>query len=207
MTRGASSSASPWSPAIIALGVVILALGMAAGCRRATSSFRGATFDPPPPAADFTLLDQQRRPFRLAGQRGNVVLIYSGYTYCPDVCPTTLGTWRQVQTALGDQARRVRFVMITVDPERDTPDRLRKYVGAFSPEFIGLTGTERALTAVYQAYGVVREKETVPGSAVGYLVSHTARVFLIDPAGLLRVSHLYDAPSRDLVHDIRQVLR
>lgn len=192
-------------PTTIPLGLVLLALGTTPGCRWA-APFRGAVFEPPVPAAGFTLLDQQRRPFRLVDQRGNAVLLYFGYTFCPDVCPTTLGIWRKVDTALGDLAHGVRFVMITVDPERDTPDRLRMYLSVFSPRFIGLTGSEQALAAVYRAYGVVREKEIAPGSAAGYLVSHTARVFLIDPAGTLRTSYSYDAPVEDLIHDIRRLL-
>lgn len=196
----------PGSVAFAVSFLVLLILGTIPGCRR-TASLRGTVFDPPAPAADFTLRDQWGRPFRLADQRGNVVLLYFGYTYCPDVCPTTLAVWRKVEVALRDLAGRVRFVMITVDPERDTPDRLRVYLGAFSPRFVGLTGSEGALAAVYKAYGVIRKKEAVPGSAAGYLVSHTARVFLIDPAGALRATYPYDAPVEDFGHDIRRLLR
>lgn len=135
------------------------------------------------------------------------MLLFFGYTSCPDVCPTTLAAWKQVHAALGGDADRVRFVFVTVDPERDTPARLKRYLAIFSPEFVGLTGTQEALAATYRAYGVVREKVMPAGSATGYLVTHTARTFLVDPTGLLRLSYGFGTPAQDVIDDIRWMLR
>lgn len=168
---------------LAAVGLIALMLPPAlAACRHASASFRGSKFDPARPAPDFTLTDQHGRPFRLAKQRGRIVLLFFGYTRCPDVCPTTLAVWRRTQAALGRDGGRVRFVLITVDPEWDTSARLGRYLAACSPEFIGLSGTPDALAAVYRAYGVVREKVAHPGSEPGYLVTHPLHGLRV-PAG------------------------
>jgi protein SCO1/2 len=132
--------------------------------------------------------------------------LFFGYTFCPDVCPVTLGIWKRVHEALGEDARQVRFVFITVDPERDTPERLLQHVAIFNPEFIGLTGTPEALQPVYQTFGVFFEKESASKSAVGYLVSHTASAFVVDRAGQWRLRHAFETPADDIVHDIVQLL-
>jgi len=171
-----------------------------------TPSFRGSVPDAPVQVPDFTLTDPLGRPFRLSEQVGSVVVLFFGYTQCPDVCPTTLATWRQVHEALGDSAQRVRFVFVTVDPERDTPERLGLHVSAFNPDFVGLSGTAQDLEAVYRVFGVVHEKDTSSGSAAGYLVSHTATTFVLDGKGRWRLSFPYGTLAEDLVHDIRQLL-
>jgi len=163
--------------------------------------------DPPPSAPDFTLTDQHGQPFRLSDQRGKAVLLFFGYTHCPDVCPTTLATWKQVHDALGDDADRVRFVFITVDPERDTPQRLRQHLAVFNPGFIGLTGNPEQLAPIYQAYHVYHEEVQESQSAVDYLVNHTAAVFLIDPEGRWRLSYSFGTPPEDIVHDVQVLLR
>lgn len=170
-------------------------------------SYRGSVLDEPVTVSDFTLTDQDGRPFRLSDQRGKVVLLFFGYTSCPDVCPTTLGTWRKVHQALGQDAGQVRFVFVTVDPERDTVERLGLHVNAFNPDFVGLTGTPEELEAVYDLFGVVHEKDTSSGSALGYLVNHTATTFVIDPDGTWRLRETYGTESEDYVHDIQQLLK
>ncbi len=187
-------------PALAALVAIVLA---ACG----SPSFRGSVLDGPVAVPDFTLTDQYGRPFRLSDQQGNVVLLFFGYTQCPDVCPTTLATWRRVHQELGDDAARVRFVFITVDPERDTQERLGLHVSAFSPDFVGLTGTPDELQAVYDIFGVYHEKDTSSGSAAGYLVAHTATTFLVDPEGRWRLGEPYGTLAEDIVHDIRQLLK
>jgi protein SCO1 len=181
-------------------GMILVACG-------SRPSFRGLALEEPVPVPDFTLVDQQGRPFRLAEQRGQVVLLFFGYTQCPDVCPTTLANWRQVHQALGEDAARVRFVFVTVDPERDTPERLGRHVNAFHPDFVGLTGTQAELEAVYQVFDVYYEKDTSSGSAAGYLVSHTATSFVVDPDGRWRLRELYGTLAEDIAHDIRLLLK
>ena len=175
-------------------------------------SFRGSLIDPPVPAADFTLTDSQGIDFTLSDQTGSLVLVFFGYTTCPDVCPATLGEMKQVRqrlladSRLGDTADAVRYVFITVDPQRDTPDRMGKYTATFDPAIIGLTGTEEQLELVWKSYGVYRAiSET--DSAAGYLVDHTARIYLIDQGGNLRLTYAFGTPVDDLLQDVRYLLK
>lgn len=183
---------------IVLVGLLLSACG--------SPSFRGSPLDPPVDVPDFQLVDEHGQPFRLSEQRGRVVLLFFGYTSCPDVCPTTLATWRQVHEALGKDAERVRFVFVTVDPERDTTERLGMHVDAFHPDFVGLTGSPEALEAVYEIFDVFYEKDTSSQSALGYLVSHTATTFVLDPQGQWRLRESYGTLVEDLVHDIQQLL-
>ena len=123
----------------------------------------------------------------------------------PTSVPTTLGVWRMVHQALGDDAARVRFVFVTVDPARDTPERMQEHLAIFNPDFIGLTGTDEELERVYDAYDVVHERVEAPDSALGYLVNHTASDFAIDTkrkpalAARLRVYSRGNHPRRVVV--------
>jgi protein SCO1/2 len=117
-----------------------------------------------------------------------------------------LATWRKVHEALGDDAERVRFVFVTVDPERDTAERLGLHVNAFNPDFVGLTGTPEELKPVYETFDVYFEKDTSSGSALGYLVNHTATTFVLDPEGRWRLRETYGTEAADIAHDIQQLL-
>jgi protein SCO1/2 len=185
---------------VLSLAILLYACGSSA------PSFLGSTVDPPVAVPDWTLTDQNGQPFRLSDQKGKVVLLFFGYTQCPDVCPTTLATWRRVHEALGDDAQQVRFVFVTVDPERDTPERLGRHVGAFNPDFVALTGSPEELEAVYEVFGVVHEKDASSASAAGYLVNHTATTFALDPAGQWRLRLTYGTAAEDIAHDIRQLI-
>jgi len=164
-------------------------------------TFRGSLIDPPVRAAEITLTDQQGQLFRLSDEKGKVVLIFFGYTSCPDVCPTTLAQFKRIRAELGKQSDRVRFVFITVDPERDTPQRIRDYIAAFDASFIGLTGAMADLETVWKNFGVYRAKRT-GDSAFGYLMEHTARVYTVDMNGNLRVTYPYGMNTDDLVRDV-----
>jgi len=171
------------------------------------ASFLGTAYgEPYPPAPAFELAQMDGSSFQLSEMRGRIVLLFFGYTSCPDVCPTTLGELNQAMKQLGDDADRIQVVFITVDPERDTPERIQEYVDHFNPGFIGLSGTEEELTPIWSNYGVYRE--IVEGtSALGYLVNHTARVTLIDSEGNLRISFSFEMPVDDIVHDIKLILK
>ncbi len=168
-----------------------------------TYTYQGSLIDPPVPAADFSLPAGDGATFTLAEQRGKVVLLFFGYTHCPDVCPTTLYDFQKIKTRLGEQADAVRFVFITVDPERDTVDVLEEYVTTFDPDFVALSGDLDQLEAVWQAYGVFRQKQDI-GSAGGYAMDHTARVYVIDAQGNLRLTFPFgmaaEAMADDLIH-------
>jgi protein SCO1/2 len=185
-------------------GLALLLVAGLAAC--GGPSFRGSVLAEPVAVPDFTLTDQYGETFRLSDHRGNVVLLFFGYTQCPDVCPTTLATWRKIHEALGEDAERVRFVFVTVDPERDTAERLGLHVNAFNPDFIGLTGAQDELDAVYDTFDVYYEKDTSSGSAAGYLVNHTATTFVLDPDGRWRLRETFGMEVDDVVHDIRQLL-
>ena len=172
------------------------------------AGFRGTTYgEPYPPAKEFELTRENGSKFRLSEMRGKAVLLFFGYTSCPDVCPTTLAELKQALEELGEErAKQVQVLFVTVDPERDTPERVQEYVDHFNPKFIGLSGTETELAQVWHHYGVFRE--IVDGtSAAGYIVNHTARVTLIDRDGNMRVSFAFETPVEDIVHDLDLLLR
>lgn len=168
--------------------------------------FYGGVLDPPRPAPDFTLTDQHGATYRLSDQRGDVVVLFFGYTTCPDVCPGTLAQYRNVKSLLGDDADRVQFVFVTVDPERDTQERLAEYIALFDPEFHGLWADREALEEVWRLYGVYVERVETPESSAGYLVNHSAVSYVIDTRGNLRLAHLYGTPNDHVVHDLQLLL-
>jgi protein SCO1 len=170
------------------------------------ASFRGTTYtEPYPLAPDIDLTRADGSNFRLSEARGKVVMLFFGYTSCPDVCPTTLAEFKQSLEEVGDKSDQVQVIFVTVDPERDTPQRVQEYVDHFNPKFLGLSGSETELAKVWNEYGVFRE--IVKGnSAAGYLVNHTGRVTLIDQRGNLRVSFGFDTPVKDIVHDLKLLL-
>jgi protein SCO1 len=169
-------------------------------------TFRGTTYaEPYPVAPEIELTRANGTTFRLSEMRGKVVALFFGYTSCPDVCPTTMAELKQALDKLGKQANQVQVLFVTVDPKRDTPQRVQEYVNHFNPDFIGLSGSEAELAKVWNNYGVFREVAEST-SAAGYLVSHTARVTLIDQQGSLRVSFPFDTPVEDVVHDLKLLL-
>ena len=171
------------------------------------NQLRGSVIEPPMPAAEIELTDQNGNPFRLTDHRGQVVLLFFGYAACPDVCPATMAVLKQARAQLSaSQAERVQVVFITVDPDRDTSDLIQEYVARFDPTFIGLSGSEADLTPVWQAYGVFRELGT-PTASGFYEVSHTARVYVVDAQGNLSLSFPFGATIEDVAHDLKILLK
>jgi protein SCO1/2 len=195
---------------LVGLGsfLLILTVGVGVYLFATPPSFLGTTYDKPyPPAPEFELTRSDGSSFRLREMRGNVVLLFFGYTSCPDVCPTTMAELKQVVSELAPtDADQVKVIFVTVDPKRDTPERVQTYVGRFNPAFIGLSGTEVQLDKVWQAYGIYRLE--VPGTtADNYSVDHTARITMIDRDGNMRVSFGFDAPMENVVHDLKLLLK
>jgi len=187
------------------LSIIIVVLSvLLSACE--SDGFRGTLLGDNMPTTDFLLKDQYGQDFRLSAQRGNVVLLFFGFTYCPDVCPTTLSNWKKVEDLLGEKSSRVKFVYITVDPERDTPEKLGQHLRIFSDNFIGLTGPDSSLQKAYDGYGIIREKVEISDSAAGYLINHSARINLIDPAGKWRLTYSNDTPPEDIARDIELIL-
>jgi len=165
-------------------------------------TFRGTSYGEPfPKAPDFQLMNAQGDAVNLRSYQGKIVLLFFGYTYCPDVCPTTLSELKLVMDRVGDKAGQIQVIFVSVDPGRDTSKTMQKYVERFNSEFIGLSGSEDELRPIWRDYGVFRE--IVPGtSELNYIVNHTARVILIDQAGNLRLSYGFQTPPEDIANDI-----
>jgi len=189
----------------LALAMLLMLAATAAGA--APPGFRGGALDPPRPAPEIALWTHEGAAFRLSRHRGEVVAITFGYTFCPDVCPTTLAELAQVRARLGPAGARLRVVFVTVDPERDEPERLRAYTQAFDRTFIGLTGSPAELAAVQKAYGVVARKRRVRGTSAAYLVDHSAFVYVVDVEGQLRLMLPFGTSVEDMTHDIGLLLR
>lgn len=142
---------------------------------------------------------------RLSDYRGKLVVMYFGYTNCPDYCPATLAKLAEVREQLGDDADDVQVLMITVDPERDDPERLARFTQAFDPTFVGLTGSEDELRAVASQFGIFFQK--AEGSeATGYLVDHTTTVVVLNQEGRERLYLPWDLTVEQIVNDLGNLL-
>jgi protein SCO1 len=172
----------------------------------ATPPPRGVALDPPRQMPDFTLTDTDNKPLKLSDLRGKAIMIYFGYTHCPDVCPLSLADFRLVKKELADMASQVNFVMISVDGSRDTPEVMRPYVQAFDPQFIGLTGTENEVRQIGINYGVHFEKQKPTGTAAAYLVAHTSYSYFLDAEGKWQMVFPFKTPPASVAADIRQFL-
>jgi len=154
---------------------------------------------------DFSLTDHKSQPRRLADFRGKAVVLFFGYTQCPDVCPTTLTTMRDAMTLLGDDAKRVQVLFVTVDPARDTPALLAQYVPAFDSGFLGLYGDEKTIAALAKDFKVFYAKQ--PGSTSGsYSVDHSTGSYAFDPKGKLRLLLRHGETPQNVAADLKLLL-
>jgi protein SCO1/2 len=169
--------------------------------------FRSGTFEPPREAPAFSLDGSNGKKLSLRDHLGKVVILQFGYTFCTPVCPVTLARLNEVHKKLGSAARDVQLIYLTVDPERDNPDRLRKHLAAFNPSFLGATGTLDELEAVQKAYGVVAEKVAPKNPALGYSMNHSTSIYLIDRQGKMRGLVPFGTPVDDIVHDLELLLK
>lgn len=168
-------------------------------------NFHGIVMQSPMKAINFTLTGHNGQPVSLNDYQGQVILLYFGYTTCPDVCPTTLADLHVARAALGNRADQVQVMMITIDPERDTQAVLAEYMPHFDSSFIGLTGTADQIAEVATYYGIYFAKQA-GNATVGYLVDHTATVMAIDKEGYLRVVFPFGTTSDDMHADLEYLL-
>jgi protein SCO1/2 len=154
---------------------------------------------------DFSLTDHNGQPRRLGDFKGKAVVLFFGYTQCPDVCPTTLSILRETMALLGDDAKRVQVLFVTVDPARDTPQLLAQYVPAFHPSFIGLYGDEKTIAAVARDFKVFHAKQ--PGKTPdSYSVDHSTGSFAFDPQGKLRLLLRHGETPANVAADLKLLL-
>ena len=184
--------------------LITLMLSVATWAAPNPMALKAGVFEPPHPAAEFTLQGSDGAELKLSRYRGKVVLLFFGFSLCPAVCPTTLATLVQARRDLGHDADAVQVIYATVDPERDTAPVMKAYLGAFDKSFLGGTAKPAVLAAMRKDYGVVANK--VPMASGGYVYDHSSSVFLIDRAGRLRALMPYGREAKDYVHDIRLLL-
>ncbi len=154
----------------------------------------------------FHMTDQDGLPVSAADYRGEAVLLYFGYTHCPDACPTTLATLADAIAHLGTQSQRVRVLFVTVDPRRDTEAVLKRYVNDFGPQFVGLRGSHAQLTRMIKRYRVSYHDEK-PDASGAYEVDHSSAVFIFGPHGHARLLAQSGAPAAVLATDLRRLLK
>jgi protein SCO1/2 len=185
---------------------VLLAAFTLAGCGADAPQFKASDVTGTAYGRDFRLTGHDGKPRTLADFHGKVVVLFFGYTQCPDVCPTTLAELAEAMKQLGPDAGRVQVLFVTIDPERDTAELLAKYVPAFNPTFIGLRGDADATALTAKAFRIFYQKQ--PGRAPNtYTMDHSAGTFVFDPQGRLRVYVSYGQGPDVFVHDIRALLR
>jgi len=192
---------------IIGVSILVLGIGLAYGLSLfQVHEFSGTVYQTPAQAPPIVLPASDGSTFDLVDQQGKIVLVFFGYTSCPDVCPTTLSDLKRVTEILGNKAGETQVVFVTVDPERDTVEKLHSYLSLFLPSFIGLTGTEEELSKVYADYGVYREIDAASKTEAGYLVNHSTRLYLIDQEGDLFITYSYGTDPEAIAADIEYLL-
>jgi protein SCO1 len=196
MTWGRASSL----PAIF-LGIVMLAATPAATASEfRTSDITGQGYGDAIP----TLVDQDGRAWTQEDFKGRVTIVLFGFIHCPDLCPTALSNLAAALDQLGEDRDHVQIVFITVDPERDTAAILRDYLSGFGPNFIGLTGEPVAIRKAAKAFKVFFQKKPLPDG--DYTMDHSAAVYILDPQGRVRLMFTAKRQSKDVEHDILQLL-
>ena len=195
---------------LAALGAAVsLAFGMAAcdkaGAPSAAPQFRGIDITGAEYARNLSLPDQYGKPRTLADFKGKVVVVFFGYTQCPDVCPTTMVELAQVKKALGADGERVQGLFVSIDPERDTPEILKAYMASFDPSFVALRGTPEQTLAAAKEFKVFFAK--VPGKTEGsYTMDHTAGSYILDGNGKVRLFVRYGGGVEALTADLKALL-
>ena len=192
-----------WVKAAAVLLAVALAL---AGCGRDGPKFRSSDVTGSSFGREFALTDHTGKARTLADFRGKVVVLFFGYTQCPDVCPTTLATLAEAKRRLGPDGDKIQVLFVTVDPERDKPELLSPYVTAFDPSFLGLYGDAEGTARTAKEFKILYQKQ--PGrTPETYTMDHSAGTFVFDPQGRLRLYAGHGQDAEFFAHDLRELLR
>lgn len=193
-------------PRVLVSVFAILVVLIATGCGGEEDyEFNGGFYDPPRETHELiNAVDQDGEPFKLADHADKTIFMYFGYTNCPDACPSTLAEWREVKAELGEDSDEVVFVMVTVDPERDTPERLNEWLGFWDEEFYGVSMSPEDTEKTTSQWGITVNKEE-GDSASGYLVSHDVNTYVVSPDGELLLTYPLGFDPVDMAEDIRHL--
>jgi len=186
-------------------GLLALALALPS-CARKAEGFLATDITGVDWGRDFHLTDHTGKPRTLADFRGKAVLLFFGYTHCPDACPTTMAKMARAVDLLGEDDKRVQGLFVTLDPARDTAQVLAEYVPAFHPSFLGLNGSEAEVGHVAENFKLFFARQA-PDASGFYTVDHQAAVFAFDPQGRLRLYFRGDTESAVIAHDLRLLLQ
>lgn len=159
------------------------------------------------PDLKFQMTNDLGKPVTAADYRGKVVLLYFGYTHCPDVCPLTLVHLHTVMQKMGKAADDVRVLFVTVDPARDTPAVLHQYVTAFDPRIVGLTGTQAAIAQLAKRYRAFYKPETAKGNSGDYDVTHSSAIYVFDRKGRAQVLATPGSSNDEILHDLEILVK
>uniref|UniRef100_UPI0033411112 SCO family protein n=1 Tax=Castellaniella defragrans TaxID=75697 RepID=UPI0033411112 len=186
-------------------GLPVALFGCSPGASSQPLDFQGSDITGTHLGRDLDMIDTEGNPRTLDDYRGKVLMVFFGYTQCPDVCPTAMAQVSQAMELLGEQADDVRVIMISVDPMRDTPTILKAYVQVFNPSFIGLTGSLEQLDKTAKSFKAFYAKEPGP-TPEQYAMNHSSSFYLMDREGEARALIRSDSTPEDMVHDIRLLL-
>lgn len=196
----------PWVLGGLVLVIGALVFGVWNLASTEEHEWNGMAYDPPRELGSVTLTATNGEQMSLQDLEGKPVLLYFGYTYCPDFCPATLTDFQRVKMALGDDAQEVAYVMVTVDPARDTPERMKEYLEFYDPQFIGLTGTEDEITVAKREFGITSiDGEATPRANADdfYWVDHSTQTYLLGPDGDLIVEYAWGTSADEMTEDVR----
>jgi len=217
MTEKEQSANSFIRSALFLFGIIAVAAGIWFGMLFYGGAFEakpfaadlkaGTLLPQPKPLEDFSLTDQESRPLDRDALKGHWTFVAFGYTHCPDICPTLMATFDAVEKALAKTPNdpQPNFLFVSVDPERDTPERLGEYVGFFNPRIRGATASHEVLRPLTAQLGVLYQRSEAPESAMGYLVDHSATILLLDPQA--RLSAIFSSPHNPetIAEDFRTI--
>lgn len=207
------SKRSEWTIAIICFAILALLFGLwayhnlGANEEQKTTLVSATLFDQPRVLANFTLVDDHKKPFTMDQLKGHWNMVFFGFTHCPDLCPTTLATLNQAYNSLQAQGQITmpQVVFISVDPQRDDPDQIKEYLSSFNPHFLGATGTETQLKQLSQELSVLYAKITQPDNK-NYTIDHSGTILLINPQGQFAGVFTLPHDANKIAQDMKTIL-